>query len=67
MDYGNKIGQGVSTKVMALNLDASYEFFHNYFIDLNGSLRHTTTDTKVNQSYIGGGIRINIANVTYDY
>ena len=67
MDYGNSIGQGLKTRVIAINMDVSYEVFHNYFIDLSGSLRNTTTDSKVDQSFIGGGIRINIANVGLDY
>jgi hypothetical protein len=67
MEYGNTIGQGVSTKVAALNVDISYELFHNYFIDLQGMWRNTTTNISVDQHYIGGGFRVNIANLHYDY
>jgi hypothetical protein len=66
-DYGNFIGQGIKTNVMALNVDASYEFFHNYFIDLQGMWRQTKTDITKEQHYIGVGFRVNIANIGYDY
>ena len=67
MEYGNFIGQGIKTKVMALNVDLSYEIFHNYFIDLQGMWRKTQTDISKDQHYIGGGFRVNFANITYDY
>ena len=67
MEYGNFIGQGIKTKVAAINFDMSYEVFHNYFIDFQAMWRQTTTNIKKDQHYIGGGFRINLANVTYDY
>lgn len=67
MEYGNYIGQGIKTKVVAMNFDVSYEVFHNYFIDLQTMWRQTTTDVKKDQHYIGGGFRINLSNITYDY
>ena len=67
MEEGNIVGQGLKTKVVALSLDASYEVFHNYFIDLHAMWRQRTTDQKINQHYIGGGFRINMAYVTSDY
>lgn len=67
MEYGNKIGQGIKTNVRSLNVDLSYEVFHNYFIDIQGAWRQTKTDIITDQHYLGGGIRINIANITYDY
>ncbi|MBK9736173.1 MAG: hypothetical protein IPO92_14920 [Saprospiraceae bacterium] len=66
-DYGNFIGQGLATTVKAINVDVSYEIFQNYFIDLQGMWRQTTTDVTKNQHYIGGGLRVNIANIGYDY
>lgn len=66
-DYGNVIGQGIKTHVMAMNLDASYEIFHNYFIDIQGMWRQTKTTIKKDQHYIGVGLRINISNIGYDY
>lgn len=66
-EYGNFIGQGVKTNVAALNVDISYEVFHNYFIDLQGMWRKTKTDITKDQHFIGGGLRVNIANIHYDY
>lgn len=67
MEYGNVIGQGLQTKVAALNLDMSYEIFHNYFIDLQAMWRKTKSDMTKDQHYLGGGFRINISNIHYDY
>lgn len=67
MNEGNYIGQGIKNKVAAVGLDASYEVFHNYFIDFHAMWRQATTDVKVAQHYIGGGIRINTAKIGYDY
>ncbi len=67
-EYGNVIGQGIETNIKALNVDISYELFHNYFIDLLGMWRQTKTkNITQDQHYIGGGFRINISNITYDY
>ncbi len=66
-DYGNFIGQGIKTMVSAVNLDMSYEVYHNYFIDLNAMWRQTKVINTTNQHYIGGGIRVNISNISYDY
>ena len=65
-DYGNFIGQGLATTVKAINVDLSYEIYQNYFIDLHGMWRQTATDVTKNQHYIGGGLRVNIANIGYD-
>jgi hypothetical protein len=66
-EYGNVIGQGNKTKVTALNMDVSYELYHNYFVDLQAMWRQSKTDLTKNQHYIGGGIRVNISNINYDY
>ncbi len=66
-DFGNYIGQGEKVMVKAINFDASYEFYQNYFLDFQVMWRQTTIDTKRDQHYFGGGIRINIANIHYDY
>ncbi len=67
LEYGNVVGQGLRTEVMAFNLDASYEFFHNYFFDVQAMWRQTTVDVVRDQHYIGTGFRINIGQITYDY
>ena len=66
-DYGNFIGQGTKTNIVAFNVDASYEIYHNYFIDIQGMWRQTKSDLKKEQHYIGMGFRVNIANIGYDY
>jgi len=70
MDFGNKIGQGVSTTVTQLGLDVSYEFFHNYNFDLHLLLRNKDSaldDFDLKTSYFGAGIRANISNLKIDY
>lgn len=67
MEEGNHIGQGVKTKVASVGIDASYEVFHNYFIDFHAMWRQTTAEVKHNQQYLGAGIRINMAYLGYDY
>lgn len=67
-EFGNVIGQGIDTRVNMIQLDCSYEFRHNYHLYLNGAYRTTKTDSNVDkQNYLGGGIRINLAQTTYDY
>ena len=67
-EYGNVIGQGIETNIKAINVDISYELFHNYFVDLQGMWRQTKTENITqDQHYIGGGFRVNISNITYDY
>jgi hypothetical protein len=67
-DYNNKIGQGIKTTINEASLRCSYEVFHNYFVDLYGAYRTSqTTSTTSNHHYLGGGIRVNIANKPLDY
>lgn len=70
MDFNNSIGQGVETKVTLFGLDLSYQFMHNFYLDLNILIRNQDSaiderdrDTK----YIGGGLRVNMANHRLDY
>ena len=67
LEYGNVVAQGLKTDVVAFNLDASYEVFHNYFFDIQAMWRQTTVDVARDQHYIGAGFRINIGQITYDY
>jgi len=67
LGYGNKIGQGIRNNVVALNADISYEFYHNYFADLNLMWRRTTSIEVLNQHYVGGSIRVNINPSRLDY
>lgn len=66
-EYGNFTGQGILNTVNAFYLDATYEFRHNYFFDIQAMWRQTTTDVIRNQHYVGGGVRVNISQLHYDY
>lgn len=65
--YGNKTGQGARNNVMAINTDISYEFYHNYFVDLHLMWRRTTSSEVMNQHYIGSSVRVNINSTRLDY
>lgn len=67
LGYGNKIGQGIRNQVVALHTDVSYEFYQNYFADLNLMWRRTTSTEVINQHYVGGSIRVNINPSRLDY
>lgn len=69
-DFNNVVGQGVKNNVTQLSLLASYELYHNYYIDLD--LRYRTQDSEddnfdFNTTYVGGGIRVNMENLKIDY
>jgi len=69
-DFGHSIGQGIETNLLSFGLDVSYQFFHNYFLDLN--LLYRNADAEVDEldidtRYIGGGLRVNLGNIIYDY
>ena len=64
-EYGNFIGQGIKTNIAMLGIDASYQLFHNVYADLHYFYRkQNSAIASRNQltNYIGGGIRVNIAN-----
>jgi len=69
-EFNNFTGQGVSTTLRSLSLDVSYQFAHNYFIDLN--LLYRNADAEIDEldietRYIGGGLRVNLGQVRLDY
>lgn len=69
-DFGNEIGQGIGTNLLSLSLDMSYQFAHNYFLDLN--LMYRSSDAEVDPldldtKYFGGGLRVNIGQVGVEY
>ncbi len=69
-EFGNFIGQGVETKVSQLACDISYEFFHNYFLEIHGLIRNQNSaldQLDIKTSYFGAGIRANISNYRIDY
>ena len=69
-DFGNFTGQGITTDVSLLTLEASYEIYHNYHIDfryLQRSEDATDDVLDLDTRYIGIGLRANIGNNYRDY
>lgn len=70
LDFGNVTGQGIATDIRILGLDLSYRLAHNIFLDLEYFSRtKTSADLSRNrdESYIGGGIRMNMARWRQDF
>ena len=64
-DYGYFTGEGVQAKVLLLSFDASYQFYHNMFLDLHFFARKKDSqDPTRNQRtlFFGTGFRMNINN-----
>lgn len=69
-DFGNKIGQGVGSKIMIFNFDINYRIFHNTFIDFRTGFRRKTSDETSlsrNEYWFSGGVRMNIGNWKSEY
>ena len=69
-DFGNEIGQGISTKVTSLEFNASYQVFHGMFIDatlLNRMKDSAVDDLDLDTKYIGFGLRANVGNIKLNY
>jgi hypothetical protein len=70
MDFNNSIAQGEKNDIFILGLDVQYEIYHNFYLDLNLLYRKLNSEEDVNDldtRYIGGGIRINVANQKLNY
>lgn len=69
-DFGNAVGQGERVDVQLIGLDASYMFYHNYFLDLKLMMRTQTSDAQqflFETNYVSFGLRVNTANLNIDY
>lgn len=69
-NYGNELFQGTSYNALILNGTASYQIFHNCFIDLNYYQRSKDSfSNNLDQEtlYIGGGLRLNSGILRLDY
>ena len=69
-DYGNKIGQGIENKIVFVDLTASYQLKHNFFIDVKQIVRNSTSPSAVyntNTSVTSLALRWNIAQRFYDF
>ncbi len=69
-DYGNFVGQGVKANILLLSFDASYQFFHNMFLDIHVLARKKDSDDATRNQrtfYVGGGVRVNLGQIRSDY
>lgn len=69
-DYGNEIGQGDLTEVNQISFEANYEVFQNYFLDFHYIYRTQKgqeVSSYINTNYFGGGVRVNISQLNYNY
>ena len=69
-DYGNKIAQGVTTKLLLLDLTLSYKIRNNWFIDLRQVVRDVSSqdESAEMRSYIIDlGIRLHIGRNNYHF
>jgi hypothetical protein len=70
MDYGNKVGQGVSNTIAFVDLTASYMLKHNFFIDLKTTIRRSSSPVSIynnNSTITSVSLRWNIPARTYDF
>lgn len=69
-EYGNEIGQGISTRTVLFGLDVSYRLSHNIYLDLNYFYRNKNSASNLldlRTQYLGGGIRINLDRMRMDF
>jgi len=69
-DFGNELFQGTSNNTLIVNGTASYQVFHNCFIDLNYFQRSKDSFSDgLDQEtlYIGAGLRLNSGALRLDY
>lgn len=51
-EFGNTIGQGIETKLIFLDLTASWQLFHNVFVDLKQVVRRLDSQVDANDKNI---------------
>ena len=69
-EFGNEIGQGVGAKTLIIGLDASYQIYHNMYIDAHFFYRKMDSDDDTldaTTNYLGGGFRMNIGKMRMDF
>lgn len=69
-EYDNKIGQGVATDLIYGDLNVSYMWKHNLFLDVRAVYRKLDSeldDRDRNTTFITGSVRWNIARKTHDF
>ncbi len=63
-EYGNYVGQGVHGNITTVSLDASWQLYHNMFLNFQTYARKKTSDDPTRDQstfYVGGGLRVNFA------
>lgn len=65
-EFGNRVGQGINTKLLLIDFTASYQFKHNLFLDFKQIFRKVSTENR--ESLITSlAIRWNIVGRNYDF
>ncbi len=70
-EYGYGLTNGIGTKTLSVNFNASYELKENLFIDLGATHRQMSFDGGIapdmTTNYFYGGLRLNISRRDYDF
>jgi hypothetical protein len=67
-EFGNETGQGISSSIFGFSGRASYQPFHNVFIDLKLQYRRVEVGgVATSPLFIGAGIRINQVERLFDF
>ncbi len=70
MEYGNKIGQGISTQQLHGVFEASFMLKHNFFLDLSATIRKINSEAANSDhdtQFFQGGIRLNIPKRLHEF
>ncbi len=65
-EYGNYVGQGVHANITTVSLDASWQLYHNMFLNFQTYARKKSSDDPTRDQstfYVGGGLRVNFATL----
>ncbi|MDX1902888.1 MAG: hypothetical protein SFU27_01920 [Thermonemataceae bacterium] len=69
-EYGNTIGQGLANKTLFADFTASYQFWHNAFIDFKQVLRNQENSSQMlykNTTYTALSLRLNIGQRLHEF
>ena len=68
-EYGNEIGKPLKTNANIVGLDASWEIYHNLWLDLHYFYRNTQSDNDVSKTsaFFAAGLRLNLAVQRFDF
>ena len=69
-DFGNTIGQGAAATIIYFDIKATYQLWHNIYLDNEFLIRQKNSCIATNNSktfYWGIGIRVNLSAAGYDF